>query len=56
MPWDVKTRGGVALRTAYSGDSEVAFEITADGRLFVVTPHQDGDATGAGGQGLAQRA
>lgn len=82
VPWDVKTRGGVALRTAYSGDhygagdlsvhlersddggitwvpfgadpvlqggdSEVAFEIAADGRLWAVTRNEDGDATGAG--------
>jgi hypothetical protein len=82
VPWDVKTRDGLALRTAYSGDhygvgnlsvhleqssdggaswaplgadpvsrggdSEVAFEIGADGRLWAVTRNEDGDATGAG--------
>lgn len=82
VPWDVKTRDGIDLRTAYSGDhygdgnlsehfertddggatwvaygkdpvstggdSEVAFEIGADGTLWAVTRNEDGDATGAG--------
>ncbi len=82
VPWDVKTRDGRTLRTAYSGDhygdgllsvhleettdagltwtpigldpvseggdSEVAFEIAADGTLWAVTRNEDGDATGYG--------
>jgi hypothetical protein len=82
VPWDVKIRDNIALRTAYSGDhygdgkiqihfektedhgvtwmpfqqdpvstggdSEVAFEIAADGSLWAVTRNEDGDATGKG--------
>lgn len=82
VPWDVKIRQGLALRTSYSGDhygdgnlqlhfeqtlddgkswapfgkdpvstggdSESAFEVAADGGLWVVTRNEDGDATGKG--------